>query len=87
MKGPHSIMLTASLIGCNKSPISRELRLNADSRGYRSKQASELATERVEQSRNAYTVCGRVRTPKQAKSPSQSLKRLLEVPISNVSSE
>ena len=56
MKAQHSITQIASLIGRHKSTISRELRRNAGSRGYRPKQASELAIERSEQSRNAYTV-------------------------------
>jgi len=56
MKAKHSITQIASLVGRHKSMISRELRRNAGSRGYRPKQASELAIERSEQSRNAYTV-------------------------------
>ena len=56
MKAQHSITQIASLIGRHKSTISRELRRNAGSRGYRPKQASELAIERSEQSRNASTV-------------------------------
>ena len=56
MKAQHSITQIASLIGRHKSTISRELRRNAGSRGYRPKQASELAIERSEQSRNACTV-------------------------------
>jgi IS30 family transposase len=56
MKAQHSITQIASLIGRHKSTISRELCRNAGSRGYRPKQASELATERAGQSRNAYTV-------------------------------
>jgi IS30 family transposase len=56
MKARHSITQIASLIGRRKSTISRELRPNAGSRGYRPKQSCELATERAEQSRNAYTV-------------------------------
>jgi len=56
MKAKHSITQIASLVGRHKSTISRELRRNAGSRGYRPKQASELAIERSEQSRNAYTV-------------------------------
>jgi len=43
MKAQHSIMQIASLIGRHKSTISRELRRNTGSRGYRPKQASELA--------------------------------------------
>ena len=56
MKAQHSITQIASLIGRHKSTISRELRRNAGSRGYRPKQASELAIERSEQSRNACTI-------------------------------
>ena len=56
MKAQHSITQIASLIGRHKSTISRELRRNAGSRGYRPKQASELAIERSDQNRNAYTV-------------------------------
>ena len=56
MKAQHSITQIASLIGRHKSTISRELHRNAGSRGYRPKQASELAIERSEQSRNACTV-------------------------------
>ena len=56
IKAQHSITQIASLIGRHKSTISRELRRNAGSRGYRPKQASELAIERSEQSRNACTV-------------------------------
>ena len=56
MKAQHSITQIASLIGRHKSTISRELRRNAGRRGYRPKQASELAIERFDQSRNAYTV-------------------------------
>ena len=56
MKAQHSITQIASLIGRHKPTISRELRRNAGSRGYRPKQASELAIERSKQSRNAYTV-------------------------------
>ena len=56
MNAQHNITQIASLIGRHKSTISRELRRNAGSRGYRPKQACELATERAEQSRNAYTV-------------------------------
>ncbi len=56
MKAQHSITQVASLIGRHKSRISRELRRNAGSRGYRPKQACKLATERAEQSRNACTL-------------------------------
>ena len=61
MKAQHSITQIASLFGRHKSTISRELRHNAGFRGYRPKQASELAIERSEQSRNAYTVAPWVR--------------------------
>ena len=56
MNAQHSTTQIASLIGRHKSTISRDLRRNAGSRGYRPKQASELAIERAEQSRNAYRV-------------------------------
>lgn len=45
------------------------------------------STISIELRRNAYMVCGRVNTPKRAPSPLHSFKRLLEVPISNVSFE
>ena len=61
MKAQHSITQIASLIGRHKSTISRELRRNAGSRGYRPKQAGELAIERFDQSRNAYTVAPRAK--------------------------
>ncbi len=56
MKAQHSITQIVSLIGRHKSMINCELRRNAGSRGYRSKQASELAIKRSDQSRDAYTV-------------------------------
>jgi IS30 family transposase len=56
MKAQRSITQIASLVGRHKFTISRKLSLNASSCGYRPKQASELAIERAEQSRNAYRV-------------------------------
>ena len=56
MKVQHSISQIASLTGSHTPTISRELRRKAGSRGYCPKQASELAIERFEQSRNASTV-------------------------------
>ena len=61
MKAQHSITQIASLIGRHKSTISRELRRNAGSRGYRPKQACERAFERSKHSRNAYTAEPRVK--------------------------
>jgi len=43
IKAQHSITQIASLIGRDKSTISRELRRNAGSHGYRPKQASALS--------------------------------------------
>ena len=43
MKAQHSITEIAQLLGRHKSTISRELRRNAGFRGYRPKQACELA--------------------------------------------
>jgi IS30 family transposase len=60
MKAQDSITQIASLIGRHKSTISRELRRNAGSRGYRPKQACERADERSKYSRNAYAVEPRV---------------------------
>ena len=81
MKAQHSITQIASLIGRHKSTISRELRRNAGSRGYRPKQASELAIERSEQSRNASTVAPWVKQQASALlrlqwSPAQVVSRL-----------
>jgi IS30 family transposase len=56
MKAQHNITQIASLIGRLKATISCEPRRNAGSRGYRLKQASELAMEHSEQSRNACTL-------------------------------
>ena len=61
MKAQHSITQIASLIGRHKSTISRELRRNVGSRGYRPKQACERAFERSKHSRNAYTAEPRVK--------------------------
>lgn len=56
MKAQHSITEIAQLLGRNKSTISRELRRNSGFRGYRPKQACELAHSRSESSRNARTI-------------------------------
>ena len=56
MKAQHNITQIAQLLGRDKSTISRELRRNAGCRGYRAKQACELACKRSESSRNASTV-------------------------------
>ena len=56
MKAQHSITEIAQLLGRHKSTISRELRRNAGFRGYRPKQACELAHSRSESSRNARTI-------------------------------
>ena len=56
MKAQQSITQISGLIGRHKSTISRDLRRNAGFRGYRPKQASELAIESSEHSRNACTV-------------------------------
>ena len=56
MKAQHNITQVASLIGRDKSTISRELRPNAGCRGDKAKQACELACKRSEASRNASTL-------------------------------
>jgi len=56
MKAQHNITQIARLLGRDKSTISRELRRNAGCRGYRAKQACELASKRSESSRNASTL-------------------------------
>ena len=56
MNAQHNITLIAQLLGRDKSTISRELRRNAGCRGYRAKQARELASKRSESSRNADTL-------------------------------
>ena len=56
MKAQHNITQIARLLGRDKSTISRELRRNAGCRGYRAKQACELACKRSESSRNANTL-------------------------------
>lgn len=56
MKALHTITQIAELLGRHKSTISRELRRNAGFRGYRPKQACELALKRSESSRNARTI-------------------------------
>jgi IS30 family transposase len=56
MKAQHNITQIARLLGRDKSTISRELRRNAGCRGYRAKQACELACKRSQSSRNANTL-------------------------------
>ena len=56
MKAQHNITQIARLLGRDKSTISRELRRNAGCRGYKAKQACELACKRSESSRNACTL-------------------------------
>lgn len=55
MKAQHTITQIAELLGRHKSTISRELLRNAGFRGYRPKQACEMALKRSESSRNAST--------------------------------
>jgi IS30 family transposase len=52
----HNITQIARLVGRDKSSISRELHRNARYRGYKAKQACELACKRSESSRNANTL-------------------------------
>jgi transposase, IS30 family len=61
MKALHTITQTAQLLGRHKSTISREVRRNAGFRGYRPKQACELALKRSESSRNASTIAPSVK--------------------------
>ena len=61
MKAQHTITQIAELLGRHKSTISRELRRNAGFRGYRPKQACELALKRSESSRNASTIAPSVK--------------------------
>jgi transposase, IS30 family len=61
MKALHPITQIAELLGRHKSTISRELRRNAGFRGYRPKQACELALKRSESSRNARTMAPSVK--------------------------
>ena len=46
LKAGHDQSETATLLGCHKSTISREMRRNRGQRGYRPKQAQELAVAR-----------------------------------------
>ena len=61
MKALHTITQIAQLLGRHKSTVSRELRRNAGFRGYRPKQACELARKRSESSRNARTIAPSVK--------------------------
>jgi IS30 family transposase len=56
MDTQHNITQIARLLGKDKSTISRELRRNAGCRGYKAKQACELACKRSESSCNANTL-------------------------------
>lgn len=56
MKAGHNITQIADLLSRSKSTISRELRRNAGSRGYRPNQACELSRQRAQGSRNAALV-------------------------------
>jgi IS30 family transposase len=56
MKAGHNITQIADLLSRSKSTISRELRRNTGSRGYRPKQACELSRLRAQGSRNAALV-------------------------------
>ena len=55
MKARHDQTQIAKLLDRHKSTISRELRRNSGSRGYRPKQACELSVKRAQNSRNAPT--------------------------------
>ena len=61
MKALHTITQIAELLGRHKSTISRELRRNAGFRGYRPKQACELALKRSESSRNTRAIAPSVK--------------------------
>jgi Helix-turn-helix domain len=61
MKALHTITQIAQLLGRHKSTVSRELRRNVGFRGYRPKQACELARKRSESSRNARTIAPSVK--------------------------
>ena len=61
MKAGHDQTQIAKLLDRHKSTISRELRRNTGSRGYRPKQACELSEERAQNSRNAPTIAPWIR--------------------------
>ena len=63
MKAQHNITQIARLLGRDKSTISRELRRNAGRRGYKAKQACELACKLSESSSNAKTRVARTSSP------------------------
>jgi IS30 family transposase len=65
MKAQHNITQIARLLGRDKSTISRKLRRNSGCRGYRAKQACELASKRSESSRNASKLLKNLRGQKQ----------------------
>jgi IS30 family transposase len=56
MKAGHDRTHIAKLLERHKSAISRELKRNTGSRGYRPKQACELSVKRAQNSHNAPTV-------------------------------
>ena len=56
MKAGHDQSQIAKLLDRNKATISRELKRNSVSRGYRHKKACEFSAERAQNSRNAQTV-------------------------------
>ncbi len=56
MKAGHDQSQIAKLLDRHKSTISWELSRNTGSRGYRTKQASEISADRAQHSRNAPTV-------------------------------
>lgn len=60
-KEGKSCSFIAGKIGCNKSTISRELRRNSGQRGYRHKQANEMANMRIlEKARNRRKITERI---------------------------
>jgi IS30 family transposase len=61
MKAGHDQTQIAKLLDRHKSTISRELRRNSGSRGYRPKQACERSVERAQNSRNAPTIAPWIR--------------------------
>jgi IS30 family transposase len=56
MKAQHNNTQIALLLGRDKPTIMRELRRNAECRGYKAKQAYELACKGSESSLNASTL-------------------------------
>ena len=80
MKAEQSQTRIAEIVGCHKSTVSRELRRNRGQRGYRPKQAHELATARHQDAyrpRIAAETCQRVEAlVRQQWSPEQIAGRL-----------